>query len=747
MKNYNTRRLQCKTHMIMLTMAVLAGLLILNPSLLKAKEYIIGLGDVPGGDYRSIANEVSSDGRVVAGRSSSNRHLFEAFRWTETEGIQGLGFLYEDLESRESGATAISSDGNVIIGNSKIPTSDTNHGHMPFRWTQSNGINELYVPPSEAWSMYGHDLSDDGSVVIFSSNDGQDSPQSNAYRWTDTNGTQRLDFSDKNAGTFATDMSNDGNVVVGRVKIDGVYKPFRWTEIDGMKIVGELEVVRDKYLVVDVVVSGDGNTIAGDVATENGHEAFIWTESGGMQGLGDLPGGEFYSQVVAISDDGTTVVGFSAVGRREDDYGDMDHAVQAFRWTESEGMQGLGFLPNGQVMSKPMVVSADGKIIIGIAENENGKPLAFYWTVDNQMSTIDSILAKAKIDTSGWKANYFYVWNMTPDGKFLVGDGFSDNGTEAFRIEIPQKALLNLANLNKSIDGIHHVKEMSTHAGRSLVQSSLPDIQSGFSLSPVFSYVKGSDISSVGTAVNYGYKKIYIQGKAGITKAEDDLSYGGKADFDGYWFGLGLSSTLGAITGTKSLTPLEVSANTIIGHYDANIDRQYINVSTPETSNGNTDIESISALIRVGWKQQIGESFSLTPYGQLLYTSTKIDAYTEKGGTFPCSVDEQKNNNTEYSLGATLNWAASDSINFSLKAAWVTIDNTGESINVNVANASGINISTGTSPSYNRTWTEYGVGASFKLTKRIGLSGEVGGTSGSDYPEEMHCQISFKFEI
>ncbi len=739
MKKYNTleRRLQCKNRMMMLTMAVVAGWLILNPSLLKA-EWIIGLGELPGGDYRSIATEVSSDGRVVAGRSASKGSLFEAFRWTETDGIQGLGFLYKDLEFRESGAEAISSDGNVIIGNGRLPN---NVGYRPFRWTQSDGIKELYVPPEKVWVINGRDLSDDGSVVIFSSS-------SNAYRWTETDGTQSLDFPDvENAKVAVSDMSNDGNVVVGRVGIDGVYKPFRWTEIDGMKIVGELELARDKYSLAEVFVSGDGNTIVSDVVTENGHEAVIWTESGGMQGLGDLPGGEFYSQVVGISDDGTTVVGYSAVGRREDDYGDMDHAVEAFRWTESEGMQGLGFLPNGQVMSKPMAVSTDGKIIIGTVENENYKPMAFYWTVDNQMSTTASILAKAKIDTLHWRTNDFRVWTMSPDGKFVVGDGSNTNGTEGFRIEIPQKGLLNLANFYKSIDKLYHVREMSTHAGRSLVQSSLPDIQSGFNLSPIFSYVKGSRIASVGTAVNYGHEKINIQGKAGITKAEDDLGYGGKADFDGYWFGLGLGSTLGAITGEKSLNPLEVTANAIIGHYNANIDRQYINVSTPETSNGNTDIESISALIRIGWKQQIGESVSLTPYGQLLYIFTKIDAYTEKGGTFPCSVNEQKNCNTEYSLGATLNWAASDTINFSLKAAWITLNNTGESIRVNVANSIGVNRSTKISTSYNRTWAEYGVGASFKLTKGIGLSGEVGGTRGSDYPEEMHGQISFKFEI
>ena len=51
-----------------------------------------GLGDLPGGDFKSAAYAISADGSVVAGQSSSASGS-EAFRWTLAGGIVGLGDL------------------------------------------------------------------------------------------------------------------------------------------------------------------------------------------------------------------------------------------------------------------------------------------------------------------------------------------------------------------------------------------------------------------------------------------------------------------------------------------------------------------------------------------------------------------------------------------------------------------------------------------------------------------------------
>ena len=78
--------------------------------------------------------------------------------------------------------------------------------------------------------------------------------------------------------------------------------------------------------------------------------------------LGDLPGGEFASIPLDISDGGDVVVGgsISATGR------------EAFRWTRAGGMVGLGDLAGGDQGSIAAGVSGDGEIVVGIANDHDG---------------------------------------------------------------------------------------------------------------------------------------------------------------------------------------------------------------------------------------------------------------------------------------------------------------------------------------------------------------------------------------
>src|SRR5262245_39849141 len=71
---------------------------------------MVGLGDLAGGGYGSIAYDVSADGSVVVVLASSDSG-FEAFRWTQQDGMV-------KLEPGGLGATAgaASADGSVVVG-------------------------------------------------------------------------------------------------------------------------------------------------------------------------------------------------------------------------------------------------------------------------------------------------------------------------------------------------------------------------------------------------------------------------------------------------------------------------------------------------------------------------------------------------------------------------------------------------------------------------------------------------------
>ena len=91
---------------------------------------MVGLGDLPGGAFSSVACGVSSDGSVVVGWSRTAAGN-TAFIWDATRGMRDLRFvLADDFNVDPNGwvletARGISADGSMIIGQGKNPAGDT----------------------------------------------------------------------------------------------------------------------------------------------------------------------------------------------------------------------------------------------------------------------------------------------------------------------------------------------------------------------------------------------------------------------------------------------------------------------------------------------------------------------------------------------------------------------------------------------------------------------------------------------
>lgn len=113
-------------------------------------------------------------------------------------------------------------------------------------------------------------------------------------------------------------------------------------------------------------VSDDGSVVVGRSIGASGYEAFRWTQAGGMAGLGDLPGGMFDSVAYATNRDGSVVVGRGV---------NASNYQEAFRWTQAGGMQsvtdwlaaaGVTVAP-GYLLGSATGVSADGSTVVGQA--------------------------------------------------------------------------------------------------------------------------------------------------------------------------------------------------------------------------------------------------------------------------------------------------------------------------------------------------------------------------------------------
>jgi probable HAF family extracellular repeat protein len=169
---------------------------------------MVGLGDLPGGNFHSDARGVSADGSVVVGYSHSTLGN-QAFRWTSDGGMVGLGGGI---------ASGVSSDGSVIVGQ-----RDSASGLEAFRWTSSGGMVGLGVLPGDDYSG-ANGVSADGSVIV--GYGGTALGYDEAFRWTSGGGMERLwdvlvanGVNPAAAGwtnlALATGVSADGNTIVG----------------------------------------------------------------------------------------------------------------------------------------------------------------------------------------------------------------------------------------------------------------------------------------------------------------------------------------------------------------------------------------------------------------------------------------------------------------------------------------------------------------------------------------------------
>jgi probable HAF family extracellular repeat protein len=150
-------------------------------------------------------------------------------------------------------------------------------------------------------------------------------------------------------------------------------------------------------------ISADGSVVIGSSNNTNGLEAFRWTQSDGMVSLANLDGGNFSSGANDVSDDGSVVVGVI--------YNRLDGS-EAFRWTQSGGMVGLGFLSGDSFNSQANEVSADGSVVVGSSDSVNGHE-AFRWTQSGGMVGLGFLSSD----------NFLYssADGVSADGSVIVG--------------------------------------------------------------------------------------------------------------------------------------------------------------------------------------------------------------------------------------------------------------------------------------------------------------------------------------
>lgn len=331
----------------------------------------------------SVARAVSADGSVVAGNSAATDDnevvTTHAFRWADGT-MLGLGTLRADNEGN-SFARALSADGTTVVGYASF-ASGTDHA---FRWADGAMQDLGTLGPDDDDESSAYAVSADGIVVVGDTDAVSDTGGrvSHAFRWAEGEMDSLGTLLKNNEGNSrATGLSADGAIIVGSAdsvddNAESTQHAFRW--VDGAMLgLGTLRAANAGDSQADAI-STDGAVIVGRASSvdDNGEfatHAFRWAD-GVMQGLGTLrEDNEGYSYANAVSADGGVVVGHASATEAS-----AQKATHAFRWV-GDTMQDLGTLRvNNTGYSTSVGVSADGAVVVGMADADDGNMRAFIW--------------------------------------------------------------------------------------------------------------------------------------------------------------------------------------------------------------------------------------------------------------------------------------------------------------------------------------------------------------------------------
>ena len=320
-----------------------------------------------------------------------------------------------------SAAYDVSADGSVVVG-----SSDSISGGEAFRWSQQTGMVGLSDLPGGSFSSFASGVSGDGLTIVGSSTSavGANYGGYEAFRWTSATGMTGLgDLPDGLFYSGASGTSSDGSVIVGDGRTTAGQRAVRWLSAGSPSSIDNLELAS-----ASSAVSGDGLTIVGSQSSQPWNEAFRWTVTTGIVGLGSSADGTLRSYAAhAISANGNVIVGqgFHLAATTES---------EAFSWTQATGLVGLGDLPGGPFYSNAWDVSGDGTYIVGTVKSGAGDE-AFIWDSFHGMRSLRNVLITdyGVTNLTGW--TLLAARAISADGQTIVGDGINPSGqAEAWRV-------------------------------------------------------------------------------------------------------------------------------------------------------------------------------------------------------------------------------------------------------------------------------------------------------------------------
>ena len=354
--------------------------------------------------------------------------------------IPGLDYTYYE----DSEVSGLSGDGSVVIGRFGQDRALRRSGHSTFAKVAIPWAD----PPTAGWTVRISAVSDDGTIFVgqskvdeprevLSSNPALNPPGYEATRWTERDGKTVLgDLPGGIHESAALAVSAHGEIIVGTAStFYGGSSAAQWTMQHGLEsLEGDVETYAHGVSAEGRVIIGNGNRPRHGIVWEQG---FLPTD------IGDLPGGDDSSVALAVSADGTTVVGYSGT----------DIGGEVIRWTRATGIVRINLAPGGLQHSQAVDVTADGSLILGQANFNIGDPRSnvFLWSEEMGLKSIRALLDERGLDFTGW--TFTEAVAISNDGQVVVGNGYYLSRRVAWLVDFsavpePDTAILAAVSLS-----------------------------------------------------------------------------------------------------------------------------------------------------------------------------------------------------------------------------------------------------------------------------------------------------------
>ncbi|WP_323013331.1 autotransporter domain-containing protein [Devosia sp.] len=595
---------------------LLAGVLMATTALVMTPKAEAG-GNIIIGDDDYIG--ISGDGRVVVGHSlDGNGQDVSRVYWPEQMlTLPGRG-------GTQNYARAINRAGNVIVGEG----NDANNIMRAWRYVgdaMGGDFVELgTLAPQIAESVsYARGVSDDGAKVV-----GHSIWQGNmrAYVWVEgatggVAGNEQMyrlgELPNGNGRSAARGISGNGRYVVGYSDADATASlAVRWD-------IGDLGQI-------------------------------------GVRNLGSLTGMSGMSSATAASYDGSVIVGDSA---------DADGRNRAFRWKEgaANGVQGnLEMLDMGTLggqESWATAVTRDGVWAVGLSMNADDLELAFRWSEDTGMESVNDWLTRHGVELGGKVLKH--ANGISDDGNVIVGQLYEGDPQDALyqgyiaRVDGQHGGgLMNVGEYQRSLfaaAGIADAGEFLTwlpvngaHHRPLMLAPSLSGDLCAWATGDFAHHgpsATGLALAEMGACADLAGGNMRIGAAAGASGSWQDLAMGGSVRMAGQYI-------LSEIDWQPDGTPLLLSLTGMLGGWQANIDRAYSNGAATAMSRGQANAIGGVVRLRADWLEAavIGKT-SLHPFASLAIGGLHVDGYSESGGPFPAVFDAQNLTHADIRMG------------------------------------------------------------------------------------------------